>query len=340
MRTKIQFASLCIVLGAACCLYARTIVVPGEYPSIQQALLQAAAHDTVLLRPGTYHENITLQPHVTLRGQDAQKVIISGNKKGAVVTGANYATISHCTITRGQKGILCKNTNTVIHHTIIKDNKTGIHCLVSLPTIRNNIIHHNGWTGIFCELIGYSPQSEMAHNIIAANGYCGIKLVRKSEVVVEHNVLLDNRKFGVFVDDKSVKSRIRYNAFFGNRRAANYYASTDKSNIFTDPHLSGIPLGFDSSTYHNPVLRNRGKNGADIGLVSATHMSGIDSDGDRIEDARDECVNVKEDIDEYEDMDGCPDYDNDGDGIYDSDDPCPYTSEDFDNDQDGDGCPE
>ncbi|MCB9550180.1 MAG: OmpA family protein [Myxococcales bacterium] len=66
-----------------------------------------------------------------------------------------------------------------------------------------------------------------------------------------------------------------------------------------------------------------------------------DGDGDGIPDAVDACPEVPEDLDGYEDTDGCPeDQDTDGDGIPDSRDQCPKEPEDFDGDADEDGCPE
>ncbi len=66
----------------------------------------------------------------------------------------------------------------------------------------------------------------------------------------------------------------------------------------------------------------------------------IDTDGDGIDDAHDQCVNEPEDKDGYLDDDGCPDSDNDADGIPDTSDRCPNDPEDFDGFQDEDGCPD
>ncbi len=65
-----------------------------------------------------------------------------------------------------------------------------------------------------------------------------------------------------------------------------------------------------------------------------------DADGDGILDPYDSCPNDPEDIDQFEDEDGCPDRDNDEDGILDTDDGCPNDPEDIDNFEDGDGCPD
>jgi outer membrane protein OmpA-like peptidoglycan-associated protein len=66
----------------------------------------------------------------------------------------------------------------------------------------------------------------------------------------------------------------------------------------------------------------------------------LDNDRDMIEDQVDKCPNKAEDVDGFEDQDGCPELDNDGDGYLDSIDSCPNQAEDFDKYQDNDGCPD
>ena len=65
-----------------------------------------------------------------------------------------------------------------------------------------------------------------------------------------------------------------------------------------------------------------------------------DRDGDGMLDDKDECVDVAEDADGWQDEDGCPDLDNDDDGIVDASDGCPVDAEDVDTFQDDDGCPD
>lgn len=66
----------------------------------------------------------------------------------------------------------------------------------------------------------------------------------------------------------------------------------------------------------------------------------IDEDHDGINDTEDNCPAEAEDVDDYEDTDGCPDPDNDGDGVLDMQDSCPDTAEDLDGEEDTDGCPD
>ena len=57
-------------------------------------------------------------------------------------------------------------------------------------------------------------------------------------------------------------------------------------------------------------------------------------------DVADKCPLIPEDIDGFEDQDGCPDKDNDQDGIVDARDRCPDQPENIDGIEDEDGCPE
>lgn len=65
-----------------------------------------------------------------------------------------------------------------------------------------------------------------------------------------------------------------------------------------------------------------------------------DNDSDGKPDKQDKCPNEAEDDDGFEDEDGCPDPDNDKDGIVDEKDKCPKDPEDFDGFEDKDGCPD
>jgi outer membrane protein OmpA-like peptidoglycan-associated protein len=66
----------------------------------------------------------------------------------------------------------------------------------------------------------------------------------------------------------------------------------------------------------------------------------LDNDGDGLSDEGDRCPNDAEDADGFEDRDGCPDPDNDGDGVPDAQDACPMEPEDIDGWKDADGCPD
>ena len=139
------------------------------------------------------------------------------------------------------------------------------------------------------------------------------------------------------------------------------FSNTDFENIFqsnwTDiellgglkyAHESGVSVGVGAGPgfldgFGAPDYRV-------LGMVAFTEpgkkKGPKDKDGDLILDADDKCPDEPEDIDGFEDEDGCPDPDNDGDGVNDDADKCPNEAGPKENkgcpwpDQDGDGVPD
>ena len=68
--------------------------------------------------------------------------------------------------------------------------------------------------------------------------------------------------------------------------------------------------------------------------------SADDVDMDGIATAADRCPENPEDMDGFQDVDGCPEIDNDGDSVLDVDDQCPNEPESRDGIADADGCPD
>lgn len=78
----------------------------------------------------------------------------------------------------------------------------------------------------------------------------------------------------------------------------------------------------------------------DLLVVPTGESTATDGDGDGVHNADDDCPQAVEDVDGFQDGDGCPDPDNDADGIVDVVDECPTDGEDADGFEDLDGCPE
>ncbi len=83
--------------------------------------------------------------------------------------------------------------------------------------------------------------------------------------------------------------------------------------------------------------KKKGKKGKKAAEPETPPPPPPDADGDGIPDESDACADAAEDVDGFEDEDGCPDEDNDGDGLADAEDGCPDEAPEGD-DADGDGC--
>ncbi len=78
----------------------------------------------------------------------------------------------------------------------------------------------------------------------------------------------------------------------------------------------------------------------DAKVTLATATAGSDRDGDGLVDRLDLCPGDREDVDGYNDDDGCPEADNDSDRILDDTDRCPNEREIYNGMDDEDGCPD
>ncbi len=333
-----------LVLAVVCSAGAgRKISVPHDFPSIHAALGECDAGDTIFVARGTYHENIALADNIVLQGEDMLQTVIDGSLKGPCVIGADGAVIRNFTIQNGTVGILCPNTRPTIDRNLIVGNKgAGIHAVLALPDITNNIIYRNKWTGIFLESVR-STRSSVDHNVIAENGYSGIFCGSRTEALISNNIITANKEFGIFVGPDAHKTRITSNNFYDNRDPYNGDAVIQPNNIEKPPNF--MDPGYPEFNYFvRPVsaCKGRGVNGSDIGLITeqAVAVRINDRDGDGIPDEVDQCPDVPEDKDGFEDEDGCPDYDNDKDGIPDSLDQCPNLPGGRNGYKDKDGCPD
>jgi outer membrane protein OmpA-like peptidoglycan-associated protein len=334
---------LSVIIAVLPVLAGRKIVVPHDFPSIHAALGEADEGDTVYVTNGVYKENIALTDNVVLIGQDMVKTIIDGRRLGPCVIGADGAIITNFTIYNGTTGILCKNTRPIIERNFIVDNKgAGIHSLISLPDINNNVIYRNEWTGIFLESVR-GTRTSIDHNVILENGYCGIFNAHHTEVLIRNNILTQNKQYGVYVGPDARRTRIIYNNIYKNRLPFNAEAVINQSNISKEPvFISAAHPDYNYFVKPASSCKSNGENGTDIGLITKQMVESLstDRDGDGILDDIDQCPDVAEDRDRFEDEDGCPDFDNDKDGIFDQQDQCPNDPEDRDGFQDVDGCPD
>ncbi len=121
--------------------------VPDDFTTIQAAINAVPAGSTIIVRPGTYYENIDyIGKNVTVVSDKGPHVTtIDGNQSGSVVKFWSYesadAVLDGFTVTNG-----------------LADMGGGVYCELSDPTIVNNIITLNtsnadfGDGGIFCSV--------------------------------------------------------------------------------------------------------------------------------------------------------------------------------------------
>ena len=180
-----------LVLTSSC--FSLTLHVPGNYNSIQSAIVASADGDTVLVAPFTYNENINfLGKAITVAGLylvtgdllDIDLTILSGTGNGSVVKFVTNETANSrligFTIINGIAnsappndcggGIYCQNSNPVLNSLRIAGNEAlkggGIGLMGASPHISNVIIYDNGVGSFGGGIACYSGSNPLIENAL------------------------------------------------------------------------------------------------------------------------------------------------------------------------------
>jgi len=209
MRKSILL-SLALLLITATQSPAVTRLVPGDYPTIQEAIQQSNNGDTVVVEPGTYIETINfLGKNITVTGTDPNDpdivaaTVINGDREGSVVTfdsgETSEAVLTGFTITGGYGTAVAEVGNYIFWG-------AGIFCFGTSPTIKSNIITDNigpieiigdnqtQWKMCYGGGIGCLQSSAIITNNIIKNnsGYVGGIIVYVGDDKICGNLIYDN----------------------------------------------------------------------------------------------------------------------------------------------------
>lgn len=199
-----------------------TVYVPGTYPTIQAAINGASPGDTILVRDGTYVENVFVNKTVSLIAENRYLAIIDGGGNDNVI----YVTADNATIC----GFTVRNSGTGIA-------SSGIHIHSSSG---NNV----SWNRIESNVDGvriYSSSNDIvSDNIISFSSSDGIGLHSSQDCVISGNFLSDNYD-GVALYSSS-SNLVSRNVISTNDNGIvlNSYSS---DNIFSENTLSNNKFG-------------------------------------------------------------------------------------------------
>jgi len=125
----------------------KTIIVPDDYPTIQEAINAANDGDTIYVKSGTYYENVVVNKSLSLLGENKETTIIDGMGEGdAVHVTANHTLVSNFTMQNsGDWGgglHLYEIVNSTVYSNNVKHNALGI----QLEYSSNAILKNNNMT--------------------------------------------------------------------------------------------------------------------------------------------------------------------------------------------------
>lgn len=183
-----------------------------------------------------------------------------------------------------------------------------------------------------------SVRDKEYHVRVAANGGVRFRRVDRFRDLVLDDEFVYSGAFGLRPSPE-VELALEVNGAFSGPRAAHHALELSPMLVF---HPSrDITLTAGGAVGLLPGLGTPDFRGFIGGTLSPSFDPRVrDRDKDGIVDKLDECINIPEDKDGIDDLDGCPEDDFDQDGLLDEVDACPTVPEDLDDWQDEDGCPE
>lgn len=187
----------------------KTIVVPDDCPTIQQAIDNATDGDTIFVRNGTYIENVTIDKRVSLIGENKESTIVYDYSWDVMKVVADNVTINNFTLesppgTRGFSVHILNAENCNVSGNKLIAWKAGVY----IEEASNNCISDNYITAdpdyyfVFGIWLDRSSNNIICGNNITAVNYYGssicIYLDRSSDNNLSGNTMTCNYQ-GLFV---------------------------------------------------------------------------------------------------------------------------------------------
>jgi len=227
-----------------------TIYVPDDYPTIQQAVDNAAAGDTIVVRDGTYQENVAVDKALTIQSENgaANCVVSAANPdahtievtaSGVGITGLTIQNATRVTEAGEKAAGVCLNAveHCAISGNDVSGNNYGIYLESSSSnTLSGNTAGNNAVVGIYLEdssgntltnntacdsddvgdagiALFYSSSNTLTGNTVV-NNTIGFALVLSSDNTLATNIVSGNSWRGIYVEDSS--NNTIYNNRFDN----------------------------------------------------------------------------------------------------------------------------
>ncbi|ASJ10001.1 hypothetical protein A3L12_01145 [Thermococcus sp. P6] len=192
------------ITGLVLTIPMRVFYVPDDYTTIQEAINNARPGDTIIVRDGTYNENVIVNKSITLKSENGPaNCIINGTGSGSVVTiTADNVTIQGFTITGsgsgwGNGGVWVESSGNTISSNVITNNGNGIYLdSSSNNNITSNNITSNSGNGVYLDS---SSHNNITFNNITSNNWAGIWLRGSSNTTITSNNITSNGERGIFL---------------------------------------------------------------------------------------------------------------------------------------------
>jgi len=229
------------------------------YPfnTITEGIEATVSGKSVIVAAETYNEQLVINKGITLRGESRNNSFITGTGfTGNLITvAADNVIISGFFINGSDStevGVEVDNYSSItIENNFIKNNKNyGINYCDSNPTIQNNTIESNDYSGID---IGNGGLGTIQNNSITSNKY-GIRACGDSSPEINNNYIISNSNSGIYCRDRATPI-ISYNTISDNSycgiRIEDDFGNTVNPDIGNEYPSEGQSAGQNKITGNN-----------------------------------------------------------------------------------------
>lgn len=228
---------------------ARSVLyVPDDFPTIQTAINAATDGNTIIVKSGTYYENVNVTKQLVLRGEDTgggKPIVDAGGTDSAISLSADGITLEGFAATNSGAGWpnagikVISNGNSITGNTASNNAADGIllgdSC--SNTIINDNTASNNSYHGIYFHR--YCSNNNISNNTVTDNTDGGIYFFRASNNSILGNTVNDNSGEGIGIKYASNDNLISNNTASNNGNGI-CTISSDNNSIYLNEFLNNI----------------------------------------------------------------------------------------------------
>ena len=287
----IAFALFVCASGVA----SATIYVPGDYAKIQWAVDNATAGDTIVVRDGTYTENVDVNVNnltICSENGSASSIVHAANPNDHVfeVT-VDYVNISRFTVENatgdGKAGLYLNNVD---HCNLFDNNASNNYFGIILHEssdiiIKDNVVsnnHPSEGPGGLC--LFNSKDSMIIGNKMSCNSHNGIYLGYSNNNTIINNYANSNDYSGICVDN-SIYNRIFNNTLDSNGHNGVWLGNSSCNQLINNVAILNNHCGIHLSNYKfetsigmsndNTIKNNNCSNNGDAGICLVESFNNV-----------------------------------------------------------------
>ena len=190
--------ALQVVSEARSVLSSKTINVPGDGLTIQQAIDAASEGDTINIAAGTYNEHLTIEKdNITIQGAGRDITVINGNgtDRTIVLSNARNIEVKDCSFRKGSYGIALSYSSLKCTNVAIDNNSSGLRIRYnSYIYCQNTYITNNSGAGV---TVSYGSTGLFGYCEIKNNNGNGITSNHSASVAAWNSTISNNGGTGI-----------------------------------------------------------------------------------------------------------------------------------------------